>query len=348
MLRLIQLKKGNERRVALVDEPRLHLLDGFASIYELANASITERADLSRIARQRATGATLDYDPIYNGRAEWNVLPAIDHPHELARCMISGTGLTHLGSAQGRQAMHKLTSAARQSTARSATADAGEQLTDSMKIFRWGIEGGRPAPGAIGTPPEWFYKGTGAMLRAHGDPLEIPAYAEDGGEEAEVAGVYVTAPDGQPHRIGMAAGNEFSDHQFEKRNYLNLAGSKLRTCALGPELVIDPTFNDVTVDVNIERGGTGLWSKSFRTGEAAMCHSLQNIEHHHFKFESHRRPGDVHIHFFGTAALSFGDGVRLQDGDVMRVAVTGFGRPLSNPVRVASAAQTLVSTIPLR
>lgn len=348
MLRLVQLKNENERRVALVDEPRLHLLDGVASIYQVANTAIAESTDLSQAVLQRATSETLDYDPIYERRSEWRLLPAIDHPHELARCMISGTGLTHLGSAQGRQAMHRVTSAAGQGAASTATADAGEQLTDSMKIFRWGIEGGRPAPGAIGTSPEWFYKGTGAALRAHGEPLETPAYAEDGGEEAEVAGVYVIAPDGRPHRIGMAAGNEFSDHQFEKKNYLNLAGSKLRTCALGPELVIDPAFNDVTVDVSIERGGTVWWSKSFQTGEAAMCHSLQNIEHHHFKFEAHRRPGDVHVHFFGTAVLSFGDGVRLQDGDVMQVTVGSFGRPLRNPVRIAHATQTLVSTIPLR
>ncbi len=42
--------------------------------------------------------------------------------------------------------------------------------------------------GYIGTPPEWFYKGTGTILRAHGEPLDVPAYAEDGGEEGEIAG----------------------------------------------------------------------------------------------------------------------------------------------------------------
>ena len=133
--------------------------------------------------------------------------------------MVSGTGLTHLGSARNRQTMHET---------------ATEQITDSMKMFRWGVEGGRPAPGCAGIPPEWFYKGTGATLRAHREPLQIPAYAEDGGEEGEVAGVYLIGPNGQPRRIGMAVGNEFSDHIFEKKNYLNLAGSKLRTCALGP------------------------------------------------------------------------------------------------------------------
>jgi hypothetical protein len=331
--RLTQLKKGDERRVALVEEPRLHLLEGVRSIYELATSAIADGAELSRVAQLRATDDFLDYDLVYSGRSEWRVLSAMDHPNEPARCIVSGTGLTHLGSASDRQAMH---------------AAAAEQLTDSMKIFRWGLEGGRPAPGVIGTAPEWFYKGTGLGLRAHGEPLDVPAYAEDGGEEAEVAGVYLIAVDGTPRRVGMAAGNDFSDHQFEKKNYLNLAGSKLRTCALGPELVIDPEFKEVAVDVKIERAGGVLWSKSFRTGEAAMCHSLQNIEHHHFKFEGHRRAGDVHIHFFGTASLSFGDGVRLENGDVMHVAAAGFGRPLRNPVRIAGSAQTLVSTIPLK
>ena len=52
----------------------------------------------------------------------------------------------------------------------------------------------------------------------------------------------------------MAAGNEFSDHQFEKKNYLYLASSKLRTCAIGPELVLDPDFDRVPGEVTIERG----------------------------------------------------------------------------------------------
>ena len=108
------------------------------------------------------------------------MLPPIDHPDEPSRCMISGTGLTHLGSARDRQSMHAV---------------ASDEMTDSMKMFHWGKEGGRPAPGKIGTPPEWFYKGTGTTLRAHGQPLEIPCYAEDGGEEAEIAGIYVIGPD---------------------------------------------------------------------------------------------------------------------------------------------------------
>jgi hypothetical protein len=333
MIRLIQLKKGKMRRVAMVDEPNIRLLDGCSSIYELAQIAIAAGMTLSELVRQRGRHDAIDYDPIYKGTSEWRLLPAIDHPDEPARCLLSGTGLTHLGSARNRQSMH---------------ATRTEDETDSMKMFRWGVEGGRPDAGCIGISPEWFYKGTGCMLRAHGEPLNIPSYAEDGGEEAEVAGVYVVAPDGRPHRIGMAIGNEFSDHQFEKKNYLNLAGSKLRTCALGPELVINPDFESIPVTATIERAGKILWSKAFRTGESEMCHSLRNIEHHHFKYETHRRAGDVHVHFFGTDCLSFSDHINLQAGDVMQVAVEGYGRPLRNPVNKEVSKPTLVNVVSLR
>ena len=332
MTRLIQIKKGNVRRVALVEEPNIRLLDTCTSIYELAHLAIAAGTKLSDIARQRARQETLDYDAIYSGRSDWQLLPAIDHPDEAARCLISGTGLTHLGSARNRQSMHEI---------------APENLTDSMKIFQWGVENGRLPEGSIGVSPEWFYKGTGCTLRAHGEPLDVPPYAEDGGEEAEIAGVYLVAPDGRLYRIGMAVGNEFSDHQFEKKNYLNLAGSKLRTCALGPELVVDPEFQSVPVAATIEREGNVHWTKTFRSGESEMCHSLRNIEHHHFKYEAHRRRGDIHVHFFGTDCLSFSDHIRLQHGDVMQIAVEGYGRPLRNPVRINNSKPALVNVISL-
>lgn len=331
-MRLIQLKKGNLRRVALVEDPELRLLDGCSSIYELANWALLAGTTLSDAIRKRVRQDLLAYDDVYSGRSEWHILPAIDHPDEPACCLLSGTGLTHLGSARNRQSMHELRP---------------EDLTDSMKMFQWGLQGGRPAEGSIGTSPEWFYKGNGTLLRAHAEPLDIPSYAEDGGEEAEIAGVYLIARDGQPFRIGMAAGNEFADHCFEKKNYLYLAGSKLRTCALGPELVIDPDFQSVNVSVRIERNGAVLWSKSFRSGDREMCHSLQNIEHHHFKFASHRRPGDVHVHFFGTDCLSFSDGIRLHQGDVMEITAEGFGRALRNPVQTANTPNTVIAVRPL-
>jgi len=328
MIRLVQIQNGAKRAVALVQEPRLRLLDGVKSIFESAQAAADSKISLTTFIQKKATGQFLDYDAIYAGKSEWKLLPPMDHPAEPARCLVSGTGLTHLGSAANRQRMHEAKDA---------------ELTDSMKMFRLGVAGGKPATGKIGVAPEWFYKGTGSILRAHGAPLEVPAYALDGGEEAEIAGIYFIDAEAQPRRIGMAIGNEFSDHKFEKNNYLNLAGSKIRNCSLGPELVIDPEFNSVPGKAKIERAEKIFWSKEIATGENEMCHSLRNIEQHHFKFETHRRPGDVHVHYFGACALSFGDGIELADGDVMEISFTGFGRALRNPLRIVGGDATLIA-----
>jgi hypothetical protein len=128
MTRLIQIKKGSVRRMAVVEEPHVRLLDGCSSIYELAQIAIDAQKKLSAVAHQRRQSGILDYELIYTGRSEWQVLPAIDHPQ------VCGTGLTHIGSARGRQSMH---------------ATATEDLTDSMKMFRWGVEGGRPLMNSV-------------------------------------------------------------------------------------------------------------------------------------------------------------------------------------------------------
>jgi hypothetical protein len=334
-MRLVQLSNAGRRRVAAVEEPRLRLLDA-ESVYSLADSAIRAGVKLSEMVEKASTQERLDYDTIYDGSSEWKWLSPIDHP-EPSRCLISGTGLTHLGSARDRQAMH----------AKALTSQELEDLTDSMKMFRWGVESGRPDAGCIGVPPEWFYKGNGSILRSHGEALHVPSFAEDGSEEAELASIYIIGPDGQPFRIGMAVGNEFSDHCFEKKNYLNLAASKLRNCAIGPELVLDPEFESVSGQVKIERGGRLLWKKEIHSGEAHMCHSLQNLEHHHFKFEQHRQPGDVHVHFLGADCLSFGEGLRLADGDVVEITFQGFGRALRNRVHVDRAANELISVISL-
>jgi len=76
-----------------------------------------------------------------------------------------------------------------------------------------------------------------------------------------------------------------------------------------------------------------------------MSHSIANLEHHHFKYEQFRRPGDVHIHFFGTATLSFAAGMRAAPGDVFRIEVPEFGLPLENPLAVASETQHRVRAL---
>jgi hypothetical protein len=322
-MHLVQIQNGKHRRVAVVREPDLLFLREVDSVFALAQTALLQERSLSEFVSYLVTDEALSYDAVYEGRSDWKLLPPIDCPEEPHRVHVSGTGLTHLGSAQDRQVMHV-----------GATAQETAQITDSMRMFEWGRQGGRPDDGEIGIAPEWFYKGNGSMIQAPFGTLPIPGYAEDGGEEAEIAAIYMISGDGVPWRIGMAAGNEFSDHAFERRNYLNLAGSKLRTCSIGPELVVNAKFDDVPGNVRIFRNGESIWEKLIRTGELNMCHSLANLEHHHFKFDVHRQPGIVHIHFMGADCLSFGEGIRLQSGDVTEVEFAEFGRPLRNTINI--------------
>jgi hypothetical protein len=320
VIRLVQLSHAAEgRRVANVEDEKLRVLAGADSVYRLAQTAIANRQHLAEAISAARVELVLDYDPIYRGESDWRLLPSFDHPDEPARCLVTGTGLTHKASAENRQAMH---------------ADKTAPVTDSLRMYRWGLEGGRPAPRQVGVQPEWFYKGCGTILRAHGEPLEVPPFGLDGGEEAEVAGAYIVDEAGAPRRVGLVLANEFSDHRLEEKSYLYLAHSKLRTCAIGPELIVDADFSDARGTVRIERGGTTLWSKPFATGEKNMSHTLANLEHHHFKYAAHQRPGDAHVHFFGADVFSFGEGIELADGDVMEMELSGFGRALRNPIRI--------------
>lgn len=311
----------------MVEEPKLRVLGDCSSVYELARSAVRENGRLREVVERLVSSQQVEYDEAYEGRSEWRLLPPIDHP-EPSRCFVTGTGLTHQASADNRQSMHISTPA---------------ESTDSMKMYQIGLDGGRPERGCVGAAPEWFYKGVGTIVRAANEPLNVPAHADDGGDEAEIAGIYLIGDDGAPFRIGLAQGNEFADHVLEAKNYLYLAASKLRDCALGPELVIEPKFDDVPGRAMVERGGKVIWQAPQASGERWMCHSLANLEHHHFKHDEHRRPGDVHVHFFGADAFSFKDRLRLEDGDVMSVSFEGFGRPLRNPIRIERGEQKLVS-----
>jgi hypothetical protein len=220
-----------------------------------------------------------------------------------------------------------------------------EQLTDSMKMFRMGLEGGKPAPGKEGVQPEWFYKGNGFMAVAPGAPLMSPAFAADAGEDPEIAGIYVIGDDRQPFRVGFALSNEFSDHVTERVNYLWLAHSKLRNASFGPEILVGDLPQNVRGTSRIVRGGKTLWEKAFLSGEANMSHSIANLERHHFKYPVFRQPGDVHVHMFGTATLSFADGIRTEAGDVFEIEAPDFGLPLRNPLKIDAAENVTVKPL---
>ena len=310
MRSLIQFEQNGARGVAALDaQGQAYQLNDTASTLALAHDALAKGASLAGLATARR-GDALDLAGV-------TLLSPIDH-EDPAHLLVSGTGLTHLGSAEGRDKMHK--------------AAAAGAATDSMRMFLEGEAGGKPVPGSIGQQPEWFYKGDGSILVAPGTPLHRPGFAQDGGEEPEIAGIYMIDANERPVRLGFALGNEFSDHVTERHNYLWLAHSKLRQAALGPELLLGELPVDVRGTSKIIRDGATLWEKPFVSGEVNMSHSIANLEHHHFKYAQFRRADDVHVHFFGTATLSFADGIETQEGDVFEVSANAFTLPVSNPL----------------
>lgn len=322
MLLVQFLTESQERRVGILQESTVRIVDGYSTTIELARAAIAQGKGLAALADAAAGPGRADYDAL---AAAGRILAPVDHP-DPAHCWVTGTGLTHLGSADARDAMHQKIG--------------GDMaaLSDSMKMFRMGVEGGRPAPGTPGVQPEWFYKGDGSIVRASGQEIDMPAFSLDGGEEPEIAGLYLVGDDGQPYRLGYAIGNEFSDHVTERQNYLYLAHSKLRSCGLGPALLVGELPGHVEgVSRIVGADGQVRWEKAFVSGEQNMSHTIENLEYHHFKYGLFRRAGDVHIHFFGTATLSFADGVQAREGDSFEVAAPAFGPALRNRLALRAA-----------
>lgn len=329
-MRIVQIKHSRGLRAAIVESrDQLRIIDFDGGTYALAQAAIAEGVSLEELVQRHCSHELMDYKQVIDRQ---QLLAPITHP-DPAHCVVTGTGLTHLGSADTRSAMHSKLE--------------GEEsgLTDSMKMFKLGLEGGKPAVGQVGAQPEWFYKGDGGIVVSPEAALPVPAFAEDAGEEPELVGLYVNAPDGTPCRVGFAIGNEFSDHVTERGNYLWLAHSKLRACSYGPELLIGELPASMEGESRIVRNGEVIWRKPFLTGEENMAHSIANLEHHHFKYSQFRRPGDLHVHYFGTATLSFADGIQTRDGDRFEIEQPAFGRALRNPLNFAAEASAPVASV---
>jgi hypothetical protein len=329
-MRLMQVTGKSGRRIVATEKDRSWYVGRYKTVYDLARAAIRDKTTIAALVRSAGERGEADPAALL---AAGTVLPPIDHP-DPAHLLVTGTGLTHLGSASARDAMHT-----------KVTAAAESELTDSMKMFRAGLEGGKPPKGKPGVQPEWFYKGDGSFVVAPGAPLVSPAFALDGGEEPEVAGIYVVSDAGVPFRVGFALLNEFSDHVTERQNYLLLAHSKLRPSSFGPELLLGNLPEDVRGISRIRRGKAVIFEEPFLTGEANMSHSVVNLEAHHFKYPWFRRPGDVHVHTFGTATLSVTHGVKTEAGDVFEIEAPGFGLPLVNPLKVGRPEKVAVKKL---
>lgn len=327
-LRLIQLRATDgERLVAASIDGHARRVRDTHSTLALAEEAIRTGTTLSSLVETRGLAEDIDLSAALQ---QHRILAPVDH-RDAARVWLTGTGLTHLGSADARDRMH----------AKAHSADA----SDSMKMFRMGLEGGKSVSPGPGVQPEWFYKGDGRSLVAPESPLTSPQFALDGGEEPELAGIYVIAQNGTPFRLGFCLANEFSDHIMERMNYLYLAHSKLRPASIGPELLLGELPSDIRGTARVRRGAEVIWEKPFLTGEANMSHHVRNLEYHHFKYDMFRRPGDVHVHFFGTATLSFSDGIKTVEGDMFEIEAPRFGLPLRNPLKIVEVAPITVSVL---
>jgi len=192
-MRLAQIIDEKDKRALVVTaRGESRFVKGARTTYELAFQAIAAGEPIRKTIADRGVGKVVDLKAALK---EGRVLNPIDHK-DPAHLLVCGTGLTHLGSAEGRDKMHK------------NLADA-DTLTDSMRMFKMGLEGGKPKGAAPGVQPEWFYKGDGSTIAAPGGDLVSPSFALDGGEEPEIVGIYVISPEGAPFRVGFALGNEF-------------------------------------------------------------------------------------------------------------------------------------------
>ncbi|QIO08979.1 AraD1 family protein [Acinetobacter lanii] len=332
-MNIIQFEHTQDQRaVGVVEHNVVKRVNAVTTVRDLALLAIENKNSLEQ--QIEALGFSDDQYNYQDLLENLKVLAPLDHP-DTAHCFVSGTGLTHLGSASARDKMHQ------------QNLNDEASVTDTMRMFQWGIEQGKPAEGLVGAQPEWFYKGDGSIVVRPGTDLPLPPFAEDGGEEPEIAGLYVIGPDCKPYRIGFALGNEYSDHIMERRNYLYLAHSKLRFCSYGPELRTGELPKHLVGTSRLRRGGEVIWEKEFLSGEDNMCHSLSNLEYHHFKYQQFLKPGDVHIHYFGTATLSFADGMQAQVGDEFEIEMKEFGRPLKNKLGLTQPELPIGSVITL-
>ena len=331
-MRLIQYinDRGDRGVAARLEAGSLQNVEGVKTVYDLALLAIAEGRPLAEITESKLSW---DVGDIADMLAQKRILPPTDHPDPRAH-WLTGTGFTHMvPSAQ----------AARRNDPPSA--DELAAMPPAAQLVARGVLEGKPEPGTVGLQPEWFYKGEGRGLTVPEGPLACPAFGVDGSEEAEVVAHYIIDKTGTPHRIGFTLGNEFTDHAMDAENAYYLSHAKIRPCSFGPELLLGPLPSNIEGQTRIFRGDDVIFEAPFWCGEDNMTHSLENLEHHHFKYDLFRQPGDVHSHFLGTTTMSYQKGVRLQAGDIIELQSDVFGAPLRNNIVEGTMADVSVEAL---
>src|SRR5690348_9317813 len=108
MFSLLQHRsQDGSRRVIAARDGVAHFVAGFSDVRSLAAAAIAQNLRLAALVE--AAGSDGAVDPA-SELAAGRLLAPIDHP-DGAHVWLTGTGLTHLGSAEGRDKMHRAAAA---------------------------------------------------------------------------------------------------------------------------------------------------------------------------------------------------------------------------------------------
>jgi hypothetical protein len=187
-------------------------------------------------------------------------------------------------------------------------------------------------------PPSWFFRGSGSTLVGAEQPLPLPGFAPAGAPVAQLLGLYVIADDGTPCQAGWALGHPVVDPALAMGS--GAGHARLRCTAVGPELLIGALPAELPAIARARRKTAVVGERRFDLGTASRTHSYADLARDHFRYQMHRRPGDVHVHCFGTSApdtaLATGDDLTFE------LECAAFGLPLRNRVTIS---ETVAPTV---
>ena len=193
-----------------------------------------------------------------------------------------------------------------------------------------GSEGARSPSGGGESPPSWFFRGSGSTLVAAEKPLAMPGFAPGGAPEAQVAGLFVIADDGVPCQVGWCLAHPVVDQALARSG--GAGHARLRATAIGPELLLGELPAALPAKAAVVRAGKVLAETWLDLGRAGMARSHADLIRDHFRYGMHRRPGDVHIHCFGSGSGHAAAAPGNDPEQLFELTCAAFGLPLRNPV----------------
>ena len=174
--------------------------------------------------------------------------------------------------------------------------------------------------------PEIFFKSLPEKVVACGEPVGIRTDANWSVPEPEL----VLMMNSRGEIAGYAVGNDMSSRDIEGENLLYLPQAKVyhRSCAVGPWVRVGATEEEAReweIKIQIERSGGSVFDGSVGVNQIKRGFG----ELRDFLFESQLFPFGC-VLLTGTGIVP-GDDFTLEEGDTVRIHISGIGC-LNNPV----------------